>query len=174
MPISMHRASVGVFVQFLGSLSDLLDHAAAHAANNRIDPAVLIHARLHPDMYTFARQVGEVIRHAVVCCTQLAGIEPPAYPKAEPDLAELKARVVAAREFIAGLAPETINGTEGKPVAFTFLNGSQRQFTGQSLLLTFSLPQFMFHVTTAYDILRHSGVPLAKKDFLGTAPMTES
>jgi hypothetical protein len=173
MTISMHRASVGIFVQFLGTMSDLLDHAAAHATSKNIDPAILLNARLYPDMYTFTRQVGEVIRHAVTCCAQLAGVEPPAYPDAEPDVAELKARVAAARAFIQGLPPEAINGTENKPVAFTFRNGSQRQFTGQSLLLTFSLPQFMFHVTTAYDILRNNGVALAKKDFMGTPPANE-
>jgi hypothetical protein len=170
MTLSMHRASVGVFVQFLGSLSNLLDHAAAHAASKTIDPAVLLDARLYSDMYSFTRQVAEVIRHAVTCCGQLAGVEPPAYPDAAPDMAELKARIAATLVFIEGLPAASINGTEDKPVAFTFRNGTQRQFTGQSLLLTFSLPQFMFHMTTAYDILRHNGVALAKKDFMGMPP----
>ena len=125
-------------------------------------------------MYTLTRQVGEVIRHAVTCCAQLAGAEAPAYPEAEPDIAELKARVAAARSFIEELSADAINGTEAKPVAFTFRNGTQRQFTGQSMLLTFSLPQFMFHVTTAYDILRNNGVALVKKDFMGTPPAIES
>jgi hypothetical protein len=174
MTISMHRASVGVFVQFLGSLSDLLDHAAAHATSRNIDPAVLLNARLYPDMYTFTRQVGEAIRHAVTCCGQLAGVEAPAYPEAEPDIAELKARVAATLAFIHGLPRDAIDGTEDKPVFFTFRNGSQRQFTGQSMLLTFSLPQFMFHATTAYDILRNNGVPLVKKDFMGKPPAVET
>jgi uncharacterized protein len=173
MTISMHRASVGVFVQFLGSLSDLLDHAAAHAASNNIDPAVLLHARLYADMYTCTRQVGEAIRHVVNCCAQLAGTEPPATPDAEPDIAELKARIAATLVFIQALPVEAINGTEDKPVSFTFRNGTKRQFTGQSMLLTFSLPQFFFHVTTAYDILRNNGVALTKRNFLGAPPATE-
>jgi hypothetical protein len=86
----------------------------------------------------------------------------------EPDIPELKSRIAAATGFIRSLRPDQINNTGEKPVVFTFRNGAQRKFTGQSLLLTFSVPQFFFHVTTAYDILRHCGVDIAKKDFLGT------
>jgi hypothetical protein len=95
-------------------------------------------------------------------------VEPPVFPNAEPDIPELKARIATAMDFIAGLRPAAINGSGNKEVIFTFRNGSKRTFTGQSLLLTFSMPQFIFHVTTAYDILRHCGVELVKKDFLGT------
>jgi hypothetical protein len=172
MTISMHRASVGVFVQFLGSLSNLLDHAAEHAEARKIDPAILLNARLYPNMYSLTRQVGEAIRHAVVGCALLAGVDPPAFPDSEPDIAELKRRIATAIDFMGGLPPARINGSERKEVVFTFRNGATRKFAGQSLLLTFSAPQFFFHVTTAYDILRHCGVELAKKDFLG-APSRE-
>jgi hypothetical protein len=124
--------------------------------------------RLTPNMYNLTRQVGEAVRHAVLACGLLAGVEPPAFPDTEPDLPELKARIAIAMDFIRDLRPAAINGSGKKEVVFTFRNGSERKFTGQSLLLTFSMPQFIFHVTTAYDILRHSGVDLAKKDFLGT------
>lgn len=167
MTISIYEASVGVFVPFLENLSGLLDHAAAHAKARNIDAAVLLNMRLYPNMYNLTRQVGEAIRHAVVGCALLAGIDPPVFPDCEPDIAELKARIATAIEFMQRLTPAQINGASEKEVVFTFRNGSKRKFTGRSLLLTFSVPQFFFHVTTAYDILRHSGVDLVKKDFLG-------
>ena len=164
----MHQLSVGVFTQFLGSLSDLLDRAAAHAEAQKIDSSILLDARLYPNMYNLTRQVGEANRHAVIACALLAGVDPPALPDIEPDIPDLKARIATAMAFIGSLQPAQINGTAEKEVVFTFRNRSTRNFTGQSLLLTFSVPQFFFHVTTAYDILRHCGVDLVKKDFLGT------
>jgi hypothetical protein len=163
----MHQASVGVFTHFLNSLSDLLDLAAAHAEKRRIEPAVLLNTRLYPNMYNVIRQVGEANRHAVLACALLAEIDPPVFPETEPDMAELKARIATVKDFLANIPPSQIDGTEEKDIIFTFRNGLTRQFTGQSLLLTFSVPQFFFHVTTAYDILRHCGVELAMKDFLG-------
>ena len=121
-------------------------------------------------MYDLTRQVGEAVRHAVRACALLAGVEPAEISDAAPDLAELKARISAAIDFIGTLRPEDINGAGAKRVVFRFRNGSEQAFSGQSLLLTFSVPQFFFHVTTAYDILRHCGVGLIKKDFLGTPP----
>jgi hypothetical protein len=165
--ISMYRSSVGVFTLFLGNLSGLLDHAAVYAEARNIDPSILLHARLSLNMYDLTRQVAEAIRHAVVACGLLAGVDPPVFPDTEPDMAELKARIATALDFMRSLQPAAINGTEKKQVVFTFRNGSTRNFDGQSLLLIFSVPQFFFHVTTAYDILRHCGVDLAKKDFLG-------
>jgi len=175
MAISMHQMSVGVFTLFLGNLSDLLDHAVVHAEKHDIDPAILLNARLYPNMYNLVRQVGESIRHAVTACALLAGIDPPVFPESQPDIAELKVRIATAKKFIMSVPAAQIDGTEDKQVVFTFKNGSTRSFDGQSLLLTFSVPQFFFHVTTAYDILRHSGVELVKRDFLGkafTAPLT--
>jgi uncharacterized protein len=165
--ISMHQASVGVFIQFLNSLTDLLDRAAAHAEQRKIDPSVLLHTRLYPNMYDLIRQVGEANRHATLACALLAGIDPPILPQTEPNITELKARIATVKEFLAGILPSQIDGTEEKDVIFTFKNGATRSFKGQALLLTFSVPQFFFHVTTAYDILRHCGVELIKKDFLG-------
>jgi hypothetical protein len=170
--ISVYRSSVGVFTQFLGSLSELLDHAAVHAEARKIDPSILLNARLYPNMYNLTRQVGEANRHAVLACALLAGVDPPVFPDSEPDIPELKARIARAADFIHSLRPAQINGAGKKEVVFTFRNGATRTFTGQSLLLTFSVPQFFFHVTTAYDILRHCGVDLVKKDFLGTPDRT--
>jgi len=165
----MDQLSVGVFTQFLASLSGLLDQAAAHADARKIDPSILLDARLYPDMYNLTRQVGEAIRHAVVGCGLLAGVDPPAFSETDPDIGELKARIATAIAFIRSLPTDQINAADEKEVVFTFRNGSERKFTGQILLLSFSVPQFFFHVTTAYDILRHCGVDLAKRDFLGTA-----
>ena len=167
MTISMHQSSVEVFTHFLGSLSDLLDHAAAHAEARKIDPSILLTARLYPNMYNLTRQVGEANRHAVLACALLTGVDPPAFADTEPDIPELQARIAAARNFVKSIQPAQINGTEEKEVVFTFRNGSTRKFTGRSLLLTFSVPQFFFHVTMAYDILRHCGVDIVKRDFLG-------
>ncbi len=165
--ISLCESSVDVFVPYLGNLSVLLDHASAHAKAKNIDPAILLQLRLAPTMYDLTRQVGEANRHAVVACALLAGREPHVFPQAEPDIAELESRIAAAIDFIQSLPRADIDSAGDRQVVFTFKNGATRKFTGRSLLLTFSVPQFFFHVTTAYDILRHAGVDIAKKDFLG-------
>jgi hypothetical protein len=162
----MYDASVGMFVPFLHNLSGLLDHAAAYAEARRIDPQVVLNMRLAPTMYNLAQQVGEVTRHAVVASALLAGQDALAFPDREPDIAELKSRIAGAIGFIQGLPRGIIDDAAEREVAFTFKNGTQRSFTGRSLLLTLSIPQFFFHLTTAYDILRHAGVDIVKKDFL--------
>jgi len=165
--ISLYEASVGVFVPYLGNLSVLLNHASAHAEARNIDPAVLLSMRLSPTMYSLKQQVGEANRHATVAGALLAGRAPHTFSDSEPDIPELKSRISAAIDFVQGLPRAEIDAAADKEVAFTFKNGTQRKFTGKSLLLTFSVPQFFFHVTTAYDILRQAGVDIAKKDFLG-------
>lgn len=170
MTISMHQSSVGVFTHFLGNLSSLLDCAAEYAESRKIDPSILLNARLYPNMYNLVRQVGEANRHAVIACGLLADVQPPAFPESEPDISGLKARIATAIDFVGSMQPAQIDGSGDKEVVFRFRNGSERKFTGRSLLLTFSVPQFFFHITTAYDILRHSGVDLVKSDFLGRQP----
>lgn len=167
MTISLYESSVGVFVPYLGNLSALLDHGAAHATARNIDPAILLDMRLYSNMYSLRQQVGEANRHAIVASALLAGQPPLTFGDVEPDMAELQSRIATATDFVQGLSRDEIDRAGDREVAFTFKNGSQRKFTGRSLLLTFSIPQFFFHVTTAYDILRHGGVDLAKKDFLG-------
>jgi hypothetical protein len=165
--ISMYETSAGVFMPYLANLSGLLDRAAAYAEAKKIDPAILLEMRLYPNMYNLTAQVGEANRHAVIGCALLAGRDPCAFPDTKPDIAELKSRISTAIDFMAGLPRSAIDGAADREVVFTFRNGVERKFSGRSLLLTFSVPQFFFHVTTAYDILRHAGVDLAKKDFLG-------
>ena len=165
--ISMHDASVGVFIPHLHSLSGLLDKGAAYADARKFDPANLLAMRLAPNMYDLAQQVGEACRHAVVASALLAKREPVALPALEHDLAGLQARIATAIEFLEGLPRAEIDAAADKPVAFKLKSGVELPFNGRSLLLTFSIPQFFFHVTTAYDILRHAGVDLVKKDYLG-------
>lgn len=144
MTITMHQSSVGVFMHFLGSMSDLLDHAAAYAEARKIDPSILLRARLYPNMYDLARQVAEANRHAILACALLAGVDPPVLGDTEPDIPELKARIAAAGDFVGNIEPLQIDAAADKEVVFTFRNGSTRKFTGRSLLLTFSVPQFFF------------------------------
>lgn len=167
MTISLHEASVGVFVPYLRNLAALLDHAEAYARARKIDPAVLLGMRLYPNMYGLSQQIGEANRHVVLSCALLTGYAPPTFAEAEPDITELKTRIAATIDFIETLPQATIDAAAEKDIVFTFRSGATRSFTGKSLILTFSIPQFFFHVATAYDILRHAGVDLAKKDFLG-------
>ncbi|MCS3449393.1 MULTISPECIES: DUF1993 domain-containing protein [Bradyrhizobium] len=167
MTISLHEASVGVYVPYLRNLSALLDHAEAYARARKIESDVLLGMRLSPNMYSLRQQVGEANRHVVLSCALLAGCAPPVFADATPGIADLKARIAATIDFAQSLPREVINAAAGKDVVFTFRSGATRPFTGKSLILTFSVPQFFFHVATAYDILRHAGVDLAKKDFLG-------
>jgi hypothetical protein len=118
-------------------------------------------------MYSLQQQVEEANRHVVLSCALLAGCDPLSFAKGEIDIPELKSRIAATIGFTQSLPRETIDAAGNKQVTFTFRSGATRSFTGQALILTFSVPQFFFHVTTAYDILRHAGVDLAKKDFLG-------
>jgi len=167
MTISLHEVSVGVYVPYLKNLAGLLDHAAAYAAARKIDPAVLLGLRLAPNMYNLRQQIGEAKRHVILSCALLVGVDPLTFPAGEPDIAELKSRIAATIAFAESMPRTAIEAAADKEVVFTFKSGATRAFTGKSLLLTFSVPQFFFHVTTCYDILRHAGVDLAKKDFLG-------
>ncbi len=167
MSISMYEASVGVFVPFLHNLSGLLDRAARHAEDRHIDPSILLGMRLNPTMYNLAEQVAEANRHAIIAGALLAGREPQVPADIPPDLSGLKSRVAGAIAFVESLPRGEIDAAAEREVTFRFRSGAERKFTGRSLLLGFSVPQFFFHVTTAYDILRHAGVELAKKDFLG-------
>jgi hypothetical protein len=168
MTISMYKASVPIFVQFLTSLSAVLDKAAAHAEAKKIDPSVLLNTRLAPDMFPLVRQVRAATDHAISACGRLAGVEPPTFANTETTIPELKDRIAKAIDFLSALAPAQIDGKEDVEIKITFPSGATRDFTGQSLLLNNSLPNFYFHCTTAYDILRHCGIELGKRDFMGT------
>ncbi|MGX1322837.1 hypothetical protein AB7M17_006290 [Bradyrhizobium sp. USDA 377] len=167
MTISMYDASVGLFVPYLRNLSVLLDKGVAYAEARKFNPAVLLGMRLAPNMYDLAQQVGEACRHATVAPALLAQSEPVALPVLEHDMAGLQARIATSIEFIESLPRAAIDAAAEQNVFFRLKNGTELPFTGRTLLLTFSVPQFFFHVTTAYDLLRHAGVELVKKDYLG-------
>jgi uncharacterized protein len=169
MALSMYQASVPVFQQHLSGLATVLDKAAAWAGARKLDPAVILSDRLYPDMFPFVRQVKAVTDHAVNTTAKLAGVEIPKLPECDGGFDQCKARVAAAQEFLSGIKPAQIDGTEDKTVTMQ-LGANQREFKGQPLLLTFALPNFYFHATTAYNLLRQYGVEIGKRDFLGSAP----
>jgi uncharacterized protein len=168
MSVSMFKISVPIFAQFLTALSAVLEKAAAHCEAKKIEPAALLNARLSPDMFTLVRQVRAATDHAVNVSARLAGAEPLKFDNNEASFGELRERIAKAVDFVKSFKAAQIDGTEDKEIKITFPSGATRDFTGQSLLLGNSLPNFYFHCTTAYDILRHNGVELGKRDFMGT------
>jgi hypothetical protein len=166
MSISMYDASVPVFRQMLNSLSAILDKAEAHAAGRKIDPAALLQARLYPDMFPLTRQVQIAADFAKGSCARLAGVEVPRYEDTEQGFGELKQRIAKTLAFIDGLPREAIEHSEERDIVLT-VAGQQMQFKGQEYLLHWTLCNFYFHATTAYAILRHNGVELGKRDFIG-------
>ena len=165
MPLSMHDVSVPVFKQMLAGLSRILDKGAAFAAARKIDPAVILGARLALDMYPFSRQVQLSSDYAKGASARLAGAEVPRYADTEASFDELKARIVRTADFIEGLDKAAFDGAETRPIVL-MTGGRERTLPGQTYYFTVALPNFYFHVTTAYDILRHCGVDLGKRDFL--------
>jgi len=170
MAISMYSVSVPVFVQHLTALSGVLDKAAAHAEAKKIDPTVLLNTRLFPDMFPLVRQVRAATDHAANAAGRLSGKELPKFSNDEATIPALKERIAKTIEFLKSVQPAEVDGTEEKEISITFPSGATRNFKGQGLLLGNSLPNFYFHVTTAYDILRQCGVELGKRDFMGTPP----
>jgi uncharacterized protein len=168
MPISMYQASVPVFQQYLTALKGVLAKAESQAAAMKVAPAVLLEARLYPNMFPLTRQVQIAADFAKGTAARLAGLEPPAYPDAESSFAELAARIDRTLEFLKTLAPAAIDGQEERTIELK-VGGQSRSFKGLPYLLGYALPNFFFHTTTAYAILRHNGIELAKKDFMGAA-----
>ena len=165
MPLSMYQASVPVFRQMLTCLSAILDKAAAHAEAKKIDPAVLVNARLFPDMFPLSKQVQIACDFAKGTPARLSGAEPPSFADTETTIPELKARIAKTLAFIETLKPEEIDGSEERDITIK-IGGNPMQFKGQFYLVQFGLPNFFFHVTTAYAILRHNGVELGKRDYM--------
>jgi len=165
MSMSMYRASVPVFLQILPCMSAILDKAAAYAAAKKIEPQVLLDDRLYPDMFPLTRQVQIATDFAKGACARLAGVEPPKYPDTETTFDELKARVAKTIAFIKEFKPSQIDGSEERDISLQ-MGGQTRTFKGENYLTSVVLPNFFFHATTAYAILRHNGVELGKQDFL--------
>jgi hypothetical protein len=166
MTISMYQASVPVFIRQLTNLAAILKKAEAHAEAKKIEPAVFINARLAPDMYALARQVQIASDSAKGCAARLAGIEVPSYADTETTFAELQARIAKTVDFLKGIKPDQIDGSEDREVVLKMRSG-EITFRGQPYLLDFAMPNLYFHCTTAYAILRHNGVEIGKMDYLG-------
>jgi len=167
MSLSMYQASVPVFTQALKALSAILTKAEAHAEAKKIDATALLQARLYPDMYTLTGQVQIATDTAKGLAGRLAGIELPKYEDNEKSFPELQARIAKTLAFLATLTPAQIDGSEDRDISLP-VGGQTRILKGQAYLLGFALQNFFFHVTTAYDILRHSGIEIGKRDFIGS------
>jgi uncharacterized protein len=165
MSISMYRASVPVFLQMLPALSGILDKAAAFATAKKIEPSVLLNARLAPDMYPLTRQVQLATDFAKALAARLAGQEPPKYADNEATIDELKARIAKTVAFLKEFKPAQIDGSEEREIKIT-LGGQPKSFKGENYLVSLALPNFFFHVTTAYAILRQQGVEIGKGDYM--------
>jgi hypothetical protein len=163
----MYQASVPVFLRTLTALDGVLAKAATHAEARKIDPAALLQARLYPDMLTFTRQVQIATDFARGTAARLAGREPPAMEDKETSFAELRTRVQRTIDYLKTMTAADIDGSEAREIVRP-IRGEPRRFTGIGYLLSFALPNFFFHSTTAYAILRHNGIELGKSDFLGT------
>ncbi len=166
MNISMYQASVPRFVNILGNLSNILDKAQAHVDARKLDAATLTGYRLFPDMLPMTTQVLIACDTAKGVVARLAGLEIPVYEDTEKTLADLKARIARTIAFIQSVGPEQIDGTEEKAIV-TKRGDKETHYKGMQFLLGHAIPNFYFHVTTTYNILRHNGVEIGKRDFLG-------
>ncbi|HUG25351.1 DUF1993 domain-containing protein [Piscinibacter sp.] len=167
MSLSMHSASVPVFVRMLDNLLSWLDKAEAHAQAKKFDPSVYLPSRLAPDMLPFLRQVQIACDSAKFGVARLAGVEAPKFEDDEASFAELRERVRKTVDYVQSVPAAQIDGTEDKDVTVPRRDGSMT-LKGESYLKHWVLPNFYFHLTTAYALLRHNGVDLGKVDFLGT------
>jgi hypothetical protein len=162
----MYQASVPPFLAMLKNLTAILDKAEAYAAERKIEPEVMLNWRLTPDMFALTRQIQIAADFAKGTTARLAGKEVPKYADEEKSFAELKARIAKTVKFVEGIAPKDIDGSEGRDITLA-VGGQEMHFKGEPYLVHFALPNFYFHATTAYDILRRCGVEIGKRDFLG-------
>ena len=166
MTTSLYQASVPVFQRMLGNLQAILEKAAAHAQAKKIDESVLLNSRLYPDMLAMGRQVQIAADFAKGACSRLAGQDVPKYEDSEKTFAELIARIDKTLVHIAAFKPAQIDDQEDRDITIS-IAGNPMVFKGQNYLLHQAIPNFYFHVTTAYAILRHNGVEIGKRDFIG-------
>jgi hypothetical protein len=171
MAFSLYDASVANYLQTLGAVSGFLERGLTHFRESNIDPETIVEARLAPDMMPFRFQIISVAQHSrgAIEGVQQGVFSPPSF-KAAYDFAGLQGLVAQAREALSGWTPEAVNALAGKDVLFN-LGERKLPFTAEGFLMSFSLPNFYFHATTAYDILRTNGVPLGKRDFMGRLKM---
>jgi uncharacterized protein len=167
MAFSLYDASVGNYLQILGAVGSFLDKSLAHFREKGIDPAEIVETRLAPDMLPFRFQIVSVAHHSRGAMEAAKnGVFVPPSGKPDLDFAALQALVTQARDELSALTPEAVNALVGRDVIFKMGERSM-PFTAEGFLMSFSLPNFYFHATTSYDILRHKGAPLGKRDFMG-------
>ena len=167
--MSFYDAAVPAYLQMLNSLTGILTKAEAHCAAKKIDPAVLLGSRLYPDMLPLSRQIQLVSDFATKGCARLTHSEVPSTPDTETTFAELKQRLAKTIDYVKSYKPEQFVGADTKDV--TFPAGPDKSITmkGQQFLSAFSLPNFYFHAATAHGILRHNGIEIGKRDFMGVS-----
>jgi uncharacterized protein len=167
MAISMHSASAPIFLRMLTNLQGWLDKAQAHAEARKFDAGNYLGLRLAPDMLPFVKQIQIAGDAAKACMARLAGIEVPKWDDNEATLADLRARVQKTIDYVESFAAAQIDGSEGREVTVPMRSGDPLVFNGEAYLKHYALPNFFFHVTTAYALLRHGGVEIGKGDYLG-------
>lgn len=166
MSFGMYAASVPAFLQMLKNLTAILEKAEAFAEERDIEPEVMLNWRLAPDMFPLVRQIQIAADFAKGTTARLAGAEVPKYADEEQTFAELKARIAKTVKFVEGFKPKDIDGSETRDITLA-VGGQEMRFKGAPYLVHFALPNFYFHATTAYDILRRCGVDIGKRDFIG-------
>jgi uncharacterized protein len=171
MSYAMSKASVPAFEIELNALSGLLDKAAAYAAAKKIEPAVLVQSRLAPDMFPLSRQVQIACDMVKNGTARLAGVEPPKFEDNETTLEELKARIAKTIAYVKTLDTKAIDASAGRDITFPLGPSNKGHMKGDEFLTHFVLPNLYFHVTAAYAVLRHNGVEIGKRDYLGAIPM---
>lgn len=164
----MYQTSIPVFKQLLNSLSAILTKAETYATEKKFEPAVLLNSRLYPDMFPLIRQVQVAADFAKSVSARLAGVEVPAYEDNEQTFADLQARISKTLSFIGSLTPAQFEGSETREIVLRPGTPKEKKLIGHNYLIHYGLPQFFFHVTTAYAILRHNGLEVGKGDFMGT------
>jgi hypothetical protein len=167
MTISMYNASVPVFKQMLNSMSKVLTKAEEHAKEKKIDPAVFLQARLYPDMFPLVRQVQIAADFAKSISARLTNVDVPAYEDNEQSFAELQTRISKTLTFLDSIQEAKFAGAESREIILRPGTPKEKKLTGLAYLLNYGLPQFFFHTTTTYAILRHNGVQVGKGDFMG-------
>jgi hypothetical protein len=168
MTLAIYTASIPVFKQMLGGLSEVLAKAEAHATAKKIDPDALLQARLFPDMFPLLRQVQVATDFAKSVSARLAGVDVPKLDDKEQTFADLQARIATVLTFIGGLDAALFDEAATREIVTQAGTPKEKRFTGTSYLLNYGLPHFFFHTTTAYALLRHNGVEVGKKDYIGT------
>ena len=166
MAISMYQASIPQFKKMLSNLSAILKKGEEYAKAKSIDEKVLVEGRLFPDMFTLAKQVQIACDQVKNGMARLAGVEPPKFEDSEVTFAQLQERIAKTIAFAESIQPAQVDGTEAKEIKFSIKEWNF-EFVGEQYLLTWIIPNFYFHITTAYDILRHNGVEIGKSDYLG-------